>query len=106
MANQKKYQKGQVIQVTWIDAVQCFEWQDEIDDSEDHMEYVSVGHFLAETPRSIIIVQTLAINPEKNSNHETTLQIPKVVVQNIDILAGERTIHSNLLGSSASSPVY
>lgn len=76
----KKYQ---IIQIKWLDSLHSGGWQNEsgVETSKDRLVHYSVGYFLKEDSRSIIIIQSYQ-NIE-NKNIDAVMEIPKVAILKI-----------------------
>ena len=71
----KKYQ---IIEIEWLDSLHLSGWQKEeqIETSKEKLHHKTIGYFIIEDKKSIIVCQSYQINEEKKMV-DAIMEIPK-----------------------------
>lgn len=79
------YPKLQLLEILWYDAVHDGDWvtEKEIDLPDTDIEHKTVGYFLMETDKTIAVVQSYGVAPDKDAGYhvDCIMRIPKVAIK-------------------------
>ena len=83
----KTLTRGQKIEILWVDSCHESGWHKENnwDNNEQGIDFKTCGYYLGETKRTIQVVQSMEINPEKDAKRQVDamMQIPKAAIVKI-----------------------
>lgn len=85
----KKYKKFDKLEIHWLDSLHTSGWKSEEDikTSDKELEHTSVGYFMREDKRSIVLIQSYQLGKDDgDTNVDAIMEIPKCSILKIKIV--------------------